>query len=839
MGCHFFRFSLSVFLCLALTGVFGCDSFKTDQPQAKRGILDLTGWDFERKGAVNLAGEYEFYWSRHMTPADFAAVPRPRPSGFIRVPGYWKDYQLDGQELPGFGYATYRLTILVGDERAPLAIQIPEVSTAYRLYVDRNEMVSVGVAGESMETTIPRQYPVQLTFTPASNRVTLLIQVSNFQHRRGGLWPLMTLGKEKILVGQAERKRALDFFLLGGIFVMAIYHLSLFLARRKFKPTLYFGVFCCLIALRLLTTGQRSILQIMPGLDWELMVKLEYLSFYLAVPVFGLFLQSLFGLFSRRFIQAVLLMGLVFSLIVIVAPVRVFSHSLLFYEAITAVLILYAFYRMLSNPIREYMEPSIFLISMSLLCLAVINDMLYVGGLINTGLLVPLGLFLFIFSQAFILYVRIIKTMSLVETQGMELQNAFEAYKEEIRGRLRIEESMRESEEKYRTILNSIQEGYYEVDLNGNMTFFNDSLCRILGYTRDELTGMNNRQYMSVDASKHVYNFFLNVFRTGEPATAFDWEVIAKDGTHKTVEASVALIRNASGTPTGFRGVVRDITDRKHAEKQAKQQQQQLMQASKMAALGVLSSGIAHEINNPNNFIMLNAPILREAWDKALPILEEYYRENGDFIMGGMNYSEMRVNAPVLFSGILDGATRIKQIVGDLKDYVRRDEPDLTQSLDVNAVLRSSLSLVSHLIVKSTEHFSIDYGQGIPPVDGNFQKLEQVVINIIQNACHSLPDRNRGIFVSTSYSEEMRAVIIRVEDQGIGIPAERIQHITDTFFTTKQHSGGIGLGLSISKKIVEEHGGKLVFTSELDKGTIVDIVIPINRNAGTFMENTT
>ncbi|MGO9137934.1 MAG: PAS domain S-box protein [Syntrophales bacterium] len=839
MGCHFSRrVLLFIFFCLVLTGIYGCDFFRTNQPQAIRGLLDLTSWNFEQKGPVNLAGQYEFYWSRHIYPADFAATQRPRPSGFIRVPGYWKDYELDGQKLPGYGYATYRLTILVGKERGPLSVEIPEVSTAYRLFVDQNELASVGVAGESMEATTPQQHPVRLTFTPVSNRVMLLIQVSNFHHRRGGLWPLMTLGKERTLVERAERKRAFDFFLLGGIFIMAVYHLALFLARRKFRSTLYFGVFCCLIALRLLTTGQRSILQIIPSLDWSLLVKLEYLSFYLAVPVFGLFLQSLFALFSRKVLRGVLLVGLAFSMIVIFAPVRVFSYTLPFYEAITVVLILYAFYLMLSNPIRDYMEPSVFLIGMSLLCLTVINDMLHVEGIINTTLLAPLGLFLFIFSQAFIVYVRIIKSFALLETQGIELQNAFEAYKEEVRGRLRIEEAMRESEEKYRTILNSIQEGYYEVDLDGNMTFFNDSLCRILGYTRDELIGMNNRQYMSADATRHVYSFFLNVFRTGEPATAFDWEVIAKDGAHKTVEASVALIRNAEGTPTGFRGVVRDITERKRVEEQAKQQQQQLMQASKMVALGVLASGMAHEINNPNNFIMLNAPILKDAWDRALPILEEYYRENGDFIISGMNYSEMRVHAPMLFSGILEGATRIKQIVDDLKNYVRRDDLDLTQSLDVNAVLRSSLSLLSHLIIKSTENVSIDYGQDLPPINGSFQKLEQVVINIIQNACQALPYRSRGIFVSTSYSEEMRAVILRVQDQGIGIPEERLSHITDTFFTTKQHSGGIGLGLSISKKIVEEHGGKLVFTSEVDKGTIVDIVVPVSRSAEASMENT-
>jgi len=132
------------------------------------------------------------------------------------------------------------------------------------------------------------------------------------------------------------------------------------------------------------------------------------------------------------------------------------------------------------------------------------------------------------------------------------------------------EEALRQSEEKYRTILENIDDGYYEVDLAGNFTFFNDSLCRIQGYSRDELMGMNNREYMEEKTFKKVYKIFNTVFRTGKSATIYDWKIIRKDGSKPDVESSVSLIRDAKGKKTGFRGVVRDITERKQAEEELK-----------------------------------------------------------------------------------------------------------------------------------------------------------------------------------------------------------------------------------------------------------------------------
>ncbi len=141
---------------------------------------------------------------------------------------------------------------------------------------------------------------------------------------------------------------------------------------------------------------------------------------------------------------------------------------------------------------------------------------------------------------------------------------------ENLAKRKGTEEALRKSEEKYRNILESIEDGYYEVDIAGNFTFFNDALCQMLGYSRDEMMGMNNRQYMDKENAKKVYQTFNRVYTTGEPDKGFDWEIIRKDGAKKFVEASASLIKNSEGEPIGFRGIARDVTERKRMEEALK-----------------------------------------------------------------------------------------------------------------------------------------------------------------------------------------------------------------------------------------------------------------------------
>jgi polar amino acid transport system substrate-binding protein len=270
-----------------------------------------------------------------------------------------------------------------------------------------------------------------------------------------------------------------------------------------------------------------------------------------------------------------------------------------------------------------------------------------------------------------------------------------------------------------------------------------------------------------------------------------------------------------------------EVAERRHAEAELRKRQQQLVQADKMAALGILVSGVAHEINNPNGLILLNMPVMMDAFRDAEPILEEHFKAHGDFDCAGLRYSRAREALPRLMTQMLEGSRRVKVIVEDLKDFARQQEPGLATEVDLNATVRTALRLMTNLIEKSTEHFTVCYGDAIPPIRGSAQRIEQVVVNLVMNACQALPGPERAIRLSTFVDPAENAVVLEVCDEGTGISPEHLPHLTDPFFTTKRESGGTGLGLSVSTGIVKEHGGSLSFTSAPGAGCTARLALPI------------
>jgi signal transduction histidine kinase len=272
--------------------------------------------------------------------------------------------------------------------------------------------------------------------------------------------------------------------------------------------------------------------------------------------------------------------------------------------------------------------------------------------------------------------------------------------------------------------------------------------------------------------------------------------------------------------------LTREIAERIAAEQELRRNQQQLVQADKMAALGVLVSGVAHEINNPNGLILLNMPILKDVCSDALELLDLRYPDQEQIRLGGLAYNRIRVELPLMLDEMQDGARRIKRIVEDLKDFARQDDAALMETLELNHVAQAAVRLVDRSLRTATNRFETDYIERLPKVRGNRQRIEQVLVNLLLNACQALTDQNRGIFLRTFVDDTNHMVGVSVRDEGCGIAPEHLDRLTDPFFTTKRESGGTGLGLSVSAGIVKEHGGSLVFSSPPGQGTTVTLLLP-------------
>jgi len=263
----------------------------------------------------------------------------------------------------------------------------------------------------------------------------------------------------------------------------------------------------------------------------------------------------------------------------------------------------------------------------------------------------------------------------------------------------------------------------------------------------------------------------------------------------------------------------RDVTDRVRLEEEALEIQARLIQINRMTSLGTMVSSVAHEINNPNNFLLMNAGIIKQAWDDIAPVVEEHFLSKGDFAVAQSMWSEARTFLPDAFEGVRQGALRISDIVGNLKEYGRDDRFNRDSVADVNAVVQLSVSILAHLISSATHRFTLELAEGLPLARGSARQLEQVVINLIQNALLALPGPDRGVSVGTALDPESGQVLITVSDEGCGIPPEIAGRIMEPFFTTRLERGGTGLGLAISTTIVKEHGGSIEFRSEPGKGT--------------------
>ena len=376
------------------------------------------------------------------------------------------------------------------------------------------------------------------------------------------------------------------------------------------------------------------------------------------------------------------------------------------------------------------------------------------------------------------------------------------ALEEEMAEHHQAQEALRKSEEKYRSILDSIEDGYYEIDMDGNFTFFNDSLCRIYGYSTEELLETNIRTATEHNAAEKGYQVFRRVYHSGKAEKGFEWPVIRKDGTKSVVEASVTLRRDAVGKPMGFRGILRDISEKRRLEAQ-------LVRAQKMEALGTLSGGIAHDFNNLLMAIQGRISIMLMDKDALHP-----------------DYRHLQL----LEKHIESAANLTRQLLG----FARGGKYEV-KTTDLNELIKNQNRMFGRTKKEITIHGAYEKNLWTTEVDRG--QMEQVLLNLYVNAWQAMPSggdlyiQTQNAILDEHYMKPYRVnpgnyVKISVTDTGIGMDKATQEKIFDPFFTTKEMSRGTGLGLASAYGIIKNHGGLINVYSEKGHGATFTIYLP-------------
>jgi signal transduction histidine kinase len=261
-------------------------------------------------------------------------------------------------------------------------------------------------------------------------------------------------------------------------------------------------------------------------------------------------------------------------------------------------------------------------------------------------------------------------------------------------------------------------------------------------------------------------------------------------------------------------------------QRETLERREQLAHAEKLVAMGTLVSTVAHEISSPTNVIRLSSVTMERAWESIARLLDGYVRENGDFAVSGMAYGELKHEIPEAIRRTTRNSDRIKRIIDDLRRFALKDTEPLSEGVKVNEVVKEAAGMLEHTLCESTANLRVRLRDDIPPVRGNVQRLEQVVVNLLNNSCQALSSPSEGIHISTGYVASRGVVEIVVRDEGRGMDRETLQLAKRPFFTTKAVSGGTGLGLSICRHIVEQHGGTIEICSREGEGTEVRICLP-------------
>jgi PAS domain S-box-containing protein len=399
---------------------------------------------------------------------------------------------------------------------------------------------------------------------------------------------------------------------------------------------------------------------------------------------------------------------------------------------------------------------------------------------------------------------------------------AVEGMARDITEQKQAEDALKKSEARYRRLVDSMNEGLLEVDEDWKIVFVNQRYCELLGISEASLVGKDIRDINAQYTAENMKPAALRQIQVREQGknTPYEIEFNRPDGRKIWLRASPRAVTDPRGNFRGSVVIITDITESKKAQEKAKQQEQQLIQADRLASLGVLVSGIAHEINNPNNFISFNLPILRDYLNELIPVIDKI-SPNSEFF--GMSYGEFRKELLDLLDDMEHGCRRISAIVSGLSEYSRNKCSTEHTWIDLGTLIRKVYGFCQGEIKKNVKSFEVIIPERLKMIYTDPHALEQILMNLLVNAFQALNKNDSRVWLEVLSDTD--PLILEVRDNGCGIDKTALEKIFDPFYTTKPPGEGTGLGLYICHNLVKALGGRIEAESEPDAGSTFRVVL--------------
>ncbi|OHD55602.1 MAG: hypothetical protein A2Y33_13280 [Spirochaetes bacterium GWF1_51_8] len=442
-----------VCLFLVFSAIFsGCSLSHVEYIPAnpQNGIAFLSNSSMVSNTIVKLDGIWEFYWGRYLYPGDFI-LQKQTPDTYIKVPEVWNSFYIGGNQVPEQGYATYRLVLKNIPPFTNFALFINNVSVAYRLYIGGKLVGANGIAGTNKQTTVPFYYSMLYPFSTLDSEIEIIFHIANFHYTRGGLWHTPRFGKLEAVIHETGESFGMDYFILGALIIIGVYHLVIFLLRRDDPSSFFFFLLCISFSLRVLCTINYLITQFLPGIPWDIVVRFEYFSFIVPTVSFLLFLGSVLKEYVfRPFHYAIYGISGFFALLVVMTGVDFFTRYMFQYMMLVIAVVLYSLFVIIRAIVHKNRNAVYVLIGSLFMIVAVVNDILFYSYVFNAfGTLSPLGTLFFFFTQSIVLSIRFSKAFRTVETLTLNLEKkvlerTFALEKE--RNKLRLNNKMIEKE---------------------------------------------------------------------------------------------------------------------------------------------------------------------------------------------------------------------------------------------------------------------------------------------------------------------------------------------------------------------------------------------------------